>query len=91
MTFGRLPLFVLVAPADALQGFEPVLLRHPVPPMALEALLAVTNDLLLGCNGLVKLLLEPLSPRNDYQPLAFLAEAVAGLKESNPYARSLLL
>ncbi|MGD8745389.1 MAG: XdhC family protein [Gammaproteobacteria bacterium] len=34
----------------------------------------------LGCNGLVKLLLEPLSPRNDYQPLAFLAEAVAGLK-----------
>ena len=34
----------------------------------------------LGCNGLVKLLLEPLSPRNDYQPLAFLAEAVAGLR-----------
>jgi xanthine/CO dehydrogenase XdhC/CoxF family maturation factor len=34
----------------------------------------------LGCNGLVKLLLEPLSPRNDYQPLAFLAESVSGLR-----------
>ncbi len=34
----------------------------------------------LGCNGLVKLLLEPLSARNGYQPLAFLAEAVAGLR-----------
>lgn len=34
----------------------------------------------LGCNGLVKLLLEPLTPGNDYQPMAFLTDAVEQLK-----------
>ena len=34
----------------------------------------------LGCNGLVKLLLEPLTPGNNYQPMAFLADAVENLR-----------
>jgi xanthine dehydrogenase accessory factor len=34
----------------------------------------------LGCNGLVKLLLQPLSPDNDYQPMTFLADAVSELR-----------
>lgn len=34
----------------------------------------------LGCNGLVKLLLQPLSPDNGYQPMAYLADTVAGMK-----------
>jgi len=34
----------------------------------------------LGCNGLVKLLLEPLSPENDYQPMSLLANAVAAME-----------
>lgn len=36
----------------------------------------------LGCNGLVKLLLEPLSPTNDYQPLSYLAGAVEERREA---------
>jgi xanthine/CO dehydrogenase XdhC/CoxF family maturation factor len=35
----------------------------------------------LGCNGLVKLLLEPLSPTNGYQPLTYLAEGVQARRE----------
>ncbi len=31
----------------------------------------------LGCEGLVRMLLQPLLPENGYQPLAFLADAVA--------------
>lgn len=34
----------------------------------------------LGCNGLVKLLLEPLSPENGYQPMAWLVDAVTGMR-----------
>ncbi|MGB5621172.1 MAG: XdhC family protein [Gammaproteobacteria bacterium] len=30
----------------------------------------------LGCNGLVRLLLQPLQAKDDYQPLAYLSEAV---------------
>ncbi len=31
----------------------------------------------LGCDGLVRMLLQPLLPENQYQPLAYLTEAVA--------------
>ena len=34
----------------------------------------------LGCNGLVKLLLQPLSPDNDYQPMSYLADAVSRMR-----------
>ena len=34
----------------------------------------------LGCNGLVKLLLQPLSRDNGYQPMAYLGNAVAAMK-----------
>ena len=34
----------------------------------------------LGCNGLVKLLLQPLSSDNGYQPMAYLADTVAAMK-----------
>ena len=34
----------------------------------------------LGCNGLVKLLLQPLSHDNGYQPMAYLSDTVAAMK-----------
>jgi len=34
----------------------------------------------LGCEGLVRMLLQPLLPANGYQPLAYLAEAVAAFR-----------
>jgi xanthine dehydrogenase accessory factor len=34
----------------------------------------------LGCNGLVKLLLQPLSRDNGYQPMAYLGDTVAAMR-----------
>jgi xanthine/CO dehydrogenase XdhC/CoxF family maturation factor len=34
----------------------------------------------VGCNGLLRVFLQPLLPRNDYQPFAALAERLAGTR-----------
>jgi xanthine dehydrogenase accessory factor len=58
--------------------------------LAAERAAAVTYDLRdsadelwglgVGCNGLLRVFLQPLLPRNDYQPFAALAERLAGTR-----------
>jgi xanthine dehydrogenase accessory factor len=58
--------------------------------IANERAMAITYDLRdsadelwglgIGCNGLLRVFLQPLVPRNDYQPFAALSERLAGTR-----------